>query len=243
MRLRFKIVFVFVLATIACTRKQYVVSTTHSKEDFTKHQPDNQTEKIIAPFKYKVDSITNSVVVESEGIFTKDGNNNSLGNFSCDAVYSVVKDSFNLVIDAVLLNKGGLRANLPQGEIKISNLFELMPFENELVILTISGKQLMEGSKRIIEKKAVFRGMKIYGSTEKYTINVKQNQVHPDSNYTILTSDYLATGGDNYEFLKSAKQSKYLDLKIRDALIVYCKKVNAAKQKIKPYTDDRFSIN
>jgi hypothetical protein len=53
----------------------------------------------------------------------------------------------------------------------------------------------------------------------------------------------LATGGDNYEFLKEASKSKFLNLKLRDALIIYCKKVNAAKQKITPYTDDRFSIN
>lgn len=243
MRFNFKILFVFALITVACNRKHYLMSTSYTREVLIQKTPSKKAEEMITPFKHKVDSTTNSVVVLSEGALTKDGNNSSLGNFVCDAVYSLVKDSFNLMIDAVLLNKGGLRANLPKGEIKISNLFELMPFENELVVLSLSGKQLLEGSKRIIEKKAVFKGLKLNGTIENYSISIQQKPLKADSNYVILTSDYLATGGDNYEFLKEASKSKFLNLKLRDALIIYCKKVNAVKQKITPYTDDRFSIN
>lgn len=243
MHYKINILFLLALASLACNRKQYIVSTIYSKEILSQKLPDKKTEQIIAPFKYKVDSTTNSVVVFSEGAFTKEGNNNSLGNFVCDAVYSIAKDSLNLLIDVVLLNKGGLRANLPKGEIKVSNLFELMPFENELVLLSISGAELDKGIKRIIEKKAVFKGMKIHWAFDNYEVNIDQKPLQADSNYHILTTDYLATGGDNYEFLKTAGQFKFLNLKLRDALILYCKKVNAAKQKIIPYTDDRFSIN
>lgn len=243
MHSKFKILFLIVLIAIACNREHYIISTTQKKYVLTESKPNKATEQLITPFKNKVDSITNSVVVMSDGVFTKDGNNNSLGNFSCDAIYTMITDSFKYKIDIVLLNKGGLRANLPQGEIKVSNLFELMPFENELVMVQVTGKQLAEGIKRMIEKKAIFRGIKIKGTTENYNISIQQNQLHPDSSYSILTSDYLATGGDNYDFLKSARTIKFLNFKIRDALILYCKKVNALNKSIKPYTDDRFSIN
>lgn len=240
--------FTFLLSTIifialGCNRTNYLMSTMHNQEIVKNNETNLKVNSYINPYKHKVDSITNSVIAFSDDVFNKEGDNYSLGNFSCDGIYYMAKLHYKLPINIVLLNKGGLRVNLPKGEIKTSNLFELMPFENELVVCKIKGKNIIEGSRILIDKKAAFLGMKLKGKNEKYELEINNLPIHQDSVYTILTSDYLANGGDNFSFLKNSTDLKFLNLKIRDALIEYCKILTSQNKTLKPYTDDRFSIS
>ena len=85
--------------------------------------------------------------------------------------------------------------------------------------------------------------MKINGDVTNYKITLNNIPIHQDTVYTILTSDYLANGGDNFSFLKNSIELKFLNLKIRDALIEYCKLLTSQNKTLKPYTDDRFSLS
>ncbi len=237
------IITTIIFIVYGCNHPNYVLSTQQQKEDVKINETNLKINTSITPYKQKVDSITNSVIAYAEGVFNKEGDNYSLGNFSCDGIYYMATLHYKFPINIVLLNKGGLRVNLPKGEIKTSNLFELMPFENELVLCKLKGKYLLEGSKILIDKKAAFYGMKINGDVTNYKITLNNIPIHQDTVYTILTSDYLANGGDNFSFLKNSIELKFLNLKIRDALIEYCKLLTSQNKTLKPYTDDRFSLS
>jgi hypothetical protein len=64
-----------------------------------------------------------------------------------------------------------------------------------------------------------------------------------DKEYNIVTSDYLYNGGDNFNFLKEGSEAKYLDIKIRDAIILYCDELARNNKKIVPYTDGRLEVS
>lgn len=220
------------------------------KADFThyslKENTESENAKIaIAEYKVKVNTETEKIIGNTTDALLKDGDESTLGNFVCDALkYSAEKEFKNLPVDVVLINRGGLRVNLPKGDIKIINIFELMPFENDLVLVKISGEKLLEGIQLIIEKKHSFMGLKIKAENNKLT-EATINNIALDKTkiYTIVTSDYLAYGGDNFIFLKEPFAMEKSNLKIRDAIIKYCYFLTENKKQIIPYTDGRLQIS
>lgn len=201
--------------------------------------------KTINPYKIKVDSATNSVIATSTDFVTKDGVNCALGNFCCDALlYGAKKVFASDSIDLVILNRGGLRINLPKGDIKVGTIFELMPFENEMVLVTIKGEKLLEVLPNLKDKPHPFWGMKVIINAQQQVVaTINNEQISKTKNYNIITSDYLAYGGDNFLFLKNPVELKKANLKIRDVFIDYCKYLTNAKKQIIPYTDDRLQIS
>jgi 2',3'-cyclic-nucleotide 2'-phosphodiesterase (5'-nucleotidase family) len=133
---------------------------------------------------------------------------------------------------------------LPKGDIKIGTIFELMPFENELVLVTIKGEKLLEALPTLHNNPHPFYGMKVVFKDNRVVLaTINNNQIDKTKNYNIITSDFLAYGGDNFLFLKNPVELKKSNLKIRDVFIDYCNYLTQNKQQIIPYTDDRLHIS
>ena len=118
---------------------------------------------------------------------------------------------------------GGIRQpQLPAGNVTIGNIFELMPFDNMIVLLALDGKT----TKQFLDIMAASGGLPVSGV--RYEINnetannITFNGVPFNENktYTLAISDYLANGGDKLELLKKFKQQSTAKL-IRDAFIEY----------------------
>ncbi len=245
MKNRILYLFLALLVFVSCSK--HLVK---QKEDFAhyslKQNKESENAKItIAEYKVKVDGETEKVIATSSDVLIKDGDESTLGDFVCDALkYNGNKAFKDTPTDIVLLNRGGLRVNLPKGDIKIINIFELMPFENELVLVKISGKKLAEGISTIFEKKHPFLGLQLKANnTELTETTVNGSAVDTTKVYNILTSDYLANGGDNFVFLKEPIALEKSNVKIREAIINYCEFLTQNKKQIIPYTDGRLQIS
>jgi 2',3'-cyclic-nucleotide 2'-phosphodiesterase (5'-nucleotidase family) len=245
MKARIIYLFLSVLFFSACT-KTYL----KQKEDFShtslKENSESENAKItIAEYKVKVNAETEKVIATSTETLLKDGEESTLGNFVCDALnYSGQQEFKNTPIDLVIINRGGLRVNLPKGDIKVINIFELMPFENELVLVKISGEKLLEGVQTIIQKKHCFLGLRLKAENNKLLeVTINKENIDKTKNYTVLTSDYLANGGDDFLFLKDPFTIQKSNLKIRDAIINYCNYLTENKKQIIPYKDGRFQFS
>ena len=174
----------------------------------------------------------------------KGGLESTLGNFSADALLATAisiaeKNGFTLPV-AAILNNGGLRTSLPKGNIKVSDIFELMPFENELVLVTIDGPKMLDMLNFIAEKNEPIAGIKL-GIKDKKAFQPMVNGQPFDSrrNYCIATSDYLANSGDKMSFFNEPIEKKFTGLKIRDLLIDYLRSQSAKGIVIHPSKDGR----
>lgn len=245
MRGRILYLFLSVLLLASCS-KHYLKQKENFSHYSLKENNESQIAKVtIAEYKVKVDEQTERVIAVSSEILTKESAESTLGNFVCDALkYSGEREFKGLSIDAVFINRGGLRVNLPKGNIKVVNIFELMPFENDLILVKIKGEKLLEGVQTVIEKKHSFSGLKIKVENDilmEATIN--GILIDKEKNYNIVTSDYLANGGDNFLFLKDPVGVEKSKLKIREAIINYCIFLTENKKQIVPYTDGRLQIS
>lgn len=242
MKVRFLYLFFAVLFFSNCT-KTYVKQKEDFKHYSLKESTENENSKItIAEYKVKVNAETEKIIATSTEVILKDGEESTLGNFVCDALkYSGEKEFINQNCNLVIINRGGLRVNLPKGDIKVINIFELMPFENELVLVKISGEKLLDGIQTIIEKNHPFLGLQLkVENAQLLEAKINNATIDKTKTYTLLTSDYLALGGDSFLFLKDPVLLQKSNLKIRDAIINYCNYLTENKKQIIPYTDGRF---
>ena len=110
---------------------------------------DSSIVKFYLPFKKNLEeSLMNKPISYSFETYKKnDGElNSTLSNMFADATYEMSNDRFKEIsgnnIDIVLLNNGGIRSIISKGDISEKTAFELMPFENSIVVLELSGKSI-----------------------------------------------------------------------------------------------------
>ena len=133
-------------------------------------------------------------------------------------------------IDLCLLNHGGIRAILPKGNITTRSAFEIMPFENSLVVMALKGEQILEIAAYIIKEKKPqpLSGMTftITKDNKAKNIMIQGKPLDLNRTYYVTTNDYLANGGDSMTFFAKSTQKFDLNYKLRDVLIDYFKEVD-----------------
>ncbi len=218
---------VFISLFLACQPAVYEKtqdSSINIIETTTEHQ---QATVLITPYKEKLEKEMNEVLVISAEEFPKEKGKpeTKLGNLVADLSLEVAQKMYNSNIDFCLLNFGGLRTSLPKGEITLGKIFELMPFENELVVVSISQdslNSLINYLNRVGGQPV--SGVKVKFSQDNQEVKYKyrKNDKSLNTTYKILTTDYLANGGDNMTFFLNPINYEKVGIKLRDAIIQYC---------------------
>ena len=231
MRIIYKILYLpFLIFLVSCAGSAHVSKIETNTYSLNNSSPvDSASTRIIRPYKSKHDAIMNEVLNVSDQPMEKGQPEGVLGDFVCDLslIQARVsnKSADNKPIDFCFMNNGGLRSTLPKGDLILGKVFELMPFENQFVVVNLDGPSTKKIIDFIAEKGGVpVSGIKM-GIGDKKAINPMIGNQAFDINrhYKILTSDYLANGGDNLSFLSDIKDKVTLELKIRDAIINYLK--------------------
>ena len=167
---------------------------------------------------------------------------NPLANFISDAMRSRANELIvPKQVDFALVNFGGIRASLSAGEISVGNIFEISPFENELVILALRGFDLRE----LVEIFAQSGGQGVSGMTfgiqsgEAVNVLVGGEPIDDRREYIVATVDYLALGGDRMTPLLRARHILTPGIKVRDFLIDTIKRTTERGESIDAELDGR----
>ncbi|MFD1629447.1 5'-nucleotidase C-terminal domain-containing protein [Pseudopedobacter beijingensis] len=229
----------------ACSPKYYVSKPQSQQYLITKDL--SQDSVLLAyynPYKKQMDSIMNEIVVVSEKEISKDKPEGLLNDFFADAIADAAKDK-GIIFDIAFSNYGGLRTSIPKGEVPLSKIFELMPFENALVCVKFSGKDMpaffdfLAKSGGDALSGARFKIDRASGKAVDVLINGKPIDV--DKEYIVLTSDYMANGGDGGAIFQKSKEIIDQNFLLRDALIYYVRKQNKQGKTLNPILDGRIS--
>ena len=228
----------------SCTSDYNYNNVDYSRIDIIGPEDSTLTD-IINVYKDSIDLKLDNVIGFSKGLYTKDDYskikfNSSLGNLIADIIFkqadSVFYKSFGNNIDFVLQNHGGIRSSLLEGEIKLTDAYKILPFENEIVVLEIS--------------KEVFDEMVLFLSNEKFPHPISgfsimddkaliDKEKSLDDTFFLATNDYLLSGGDNMFFLERNSGVFNLGYSLRDAFIDYTINEEDLESKV----DNRFIRN
>lgn len=237
-----------VLATLtACKTTSLQVANVQTQKNISINNDlknDEEFVKIIEPYKQKLDKEMNQKISHTNTDLTKQGDNSNLGNLLADYTFDGAdewaKTHLKKNVDAALINIGGIRTTIGKGDIFLKSVFEVMPFENEVIIVKMKGTDL-QGLFDYYAKTQVNNPVShLYietngGQLTKSLINGKT--INPSQDYYIATSDYLALGGDNMKFFAKGEAIP-TGIRLRDLFIDYFKK----NSEIVPNTDVRLNF-
>lgn len=203
-------------------------------------------DNFVAPYRKHVNEVLDSALAYApKQITKKDGNyNSSAGNLIADIIYSEANPIFKLrtghKIDFVISNYGGIRSIISEGKVSARTAYEVMPFDNSIVVVTIKGKSVRDLISLLIKANNPhpIAGIQIVLNSNETLkdVNIQGLPFDEDRTYYVATSNYLADGGDDMGFFRDGLSTVDLNYLIRNAMIDYFKKVDTLTAKV----DDRF---
>ncbi len=204
------------------------------------------TAAYIAPYKDSLQAVMEEVLGYNKARLIKNKPETPLSNFVADLLLEAgineLRERGKEMHPAVsVINIKGLRAQLPEGEVTVGNIFELMPFENQMVILEMKGKDIRDLYRHIGASNGdgLAGGRLEYGKGELISATVGKQKIVDDQLYYVVTSDYLAGGGDHYTMFARAREKYVSSQKIRDLIIDHIRELTKSNQIIDPSTSRR----
>ncbi|MGH1519932.1 5'-nucleotidase C-terminal domain-containing protein [Chryseobacterium sp. JK1] len=234
MKNKFLLIGIALASLTACktASKPQIVNVKTQKNISINNELKNDEEfvKFIEPYKQKLDKEMNQKISHTSVDLTKQGDNSNLGNLLADYTFEGgdqwLKNHLKQNVDAALINIGGIRTTIGKGDIMLKNIFEVMPFENELIIVKMKGTDLPALFDYYAKKEVNNPVSHLYIETKKGQLSqslINGKAIDPNKDYYIATSDYLALGGDDMKFF-SKGESIPTGVKLRDLYIEIFKK-------------------
>lgn len=236
--LKLFVIFLTLLFVVSCSNRSYYVTKIEGKKiPVTEKQRENSSiDNYVKPYREHINKDLDSVLAYCPVTLDKNEGKwqTTIGNLMAD----VTLQRGNIIfiarekkeINVCILNNGGIRAMLPKGNVTTRTAYEIMPFENSLVVIALKGEQIFELADYFIaaKKPHPLSGITFTISKDNSAKNilVQGKPVEKDAVYYVATSDYLSNGGDNMNFFKKGVHKYDLDYKLRNVLIDYFKEVD-----------------
>ena len=193
-------------------------------------------------YRHGVDSIMNNPVATSAR-FMKNSSD-AAQNWVSDAAMEIIKELSGIKnIDCAIMNKGGIRTDMPKGTVTEGVIGSMFPFDNRFVVLEMPGEELLESIKLMCGRggDAVSKELKATyndkGELVKATINGKK--INPKKTYIVATIDYLANGGDYMTPMTRCKRLFVDTQKYGNHILEYVKQLQAKGKMIDAKDDVR----
>lgn len=235
--LRYFVLILTIFSLLSCAEKKLHLNKIEGKQLPISEtlSATNSIENFIEPYRKHIDKDLNTVLAYAPENIDKKGEwQTKIGNLQSTITLAAANKMFqireNKKVDVCLLNNGGIRAIINKGNITTRTAFELMPFENNLVVVALKGEQILEMINYIINEKKPhpLAGLTFTIDKNNFAKNILiQYQPLDDQKvYYVATNDYLYNGGDNMNFFKKGIQLYDLDYKIRNIWVDYFKEID-----------------
>ena len=197
-------------------------------------------------YRHGVDSIMNNPVGTSAR-FMKNSSD-AAQNWVSDAAMDIIKELSGIKnIDCAIMNKGGIRTDMPKGTVTEGVLGSMFPFDNRFVVLEMPGQELIESIKLMCGRggDAVSKELKATYNAKGELIKatVKGKKIDPKKTYIVATIDYLANGGDYMTPMTRCKRLFVDTQKYGNHILDYVKKLQAAGKVIDAKDEVRIKKN
>ncbi len=225
------------IGIVSCSQQKFYVTKVEGKQINVNNSNAEVAviDNYIKPYRNKIDSDLNATLAYAPQAIDKSGQwQSNIGSMLADATIQKGNPVFltrqQKNIDICILNHGGIRSTIDKGNVTTRTAFEIMPFENSLIVMGLKGEQVLDLVSYMIKEKKPhpLSGLTftIDKSNMPKNILVNAKTIELDKVYYVATSDYLANGGDNMNFFKKAVATYDLDYKLRNILIDYFKEID-----------------
>ena len=244
------ILLFFSFLIIGCKNNSYEVSKINAKQLKIGNEvkQDSSIIQLFTPYKKKMtNEITKSLSFSPKILERTDGNlQSTLGNLVADLSYEKANELFKnktgKTVDFSMSNYGGIRAAIMKGDVTVSNAFELMPFDNTLVVVELNYDKIKALFNYFVAKKRAHplsKNIQLTIKNDSYNVLINGKAIKKDRTYFIATSNYLQKGGDGMIFFSEPESLFDSNFLIRDAIVDYFE----SKDTLSANLDNRVIIN
>lgn len=201
---------------------------------------------LIAPYHDRVTAQMTEVLGAAPEPLVKSPGESPLANFVADLQRARASKVLGGPIPLGVMTNGGLRAGFAAGPVTLGAVFELMPFENELVVVDAPGPVVQQLFDYAAHVKMAVSGatysVTFDGLPKNIRIGGQPFDVNDARTYSIAISDYLATGGDNMTFFKAVPM-RHTNVLLRTAIADHIRDLTKAGQPVTAKVEGRVRVN
>lgn len=184
---------------------------------------DPAVKELVARYQSEADKSLGVIVATAASTLTRNRNGEApLGSWFTDCTRAWGRT------DVALQNSGGIRSDLPAGPVPIRRMWEIMPFDNHIATLSLTGAQLRDTLERGIS--GAIAMLQVSGLSLRYRrsaepgrrlteVRVNGRSMKDDARYTVTTADFLVQRGDGYAALGQGEGTMLTDVLMRDVLV------------------------
>jgi len=161
--------------------------------------------------------------------------------------------------DVAILNGGGIRTSIKKGEIKVKDVYSVLPFDNYIVAIKLIGREIKEALEHGVSaiEKEEGRFPQVSGVVFTYSpsadigsrvkeVIVSGKPLDPDKEYSVATNDFLAAGGDGYrafgDAIKASKDFAVIGGMMKGDKLVYSDSGRWLKDVVVQYIKEKKTI-
>ncbi len=245
MRKKIKYLLFVILLFVSCSPLQKISVSSQLIPVDSLIKGNSEIHRFVATYKDSLQGIVNECIGFNNQLMVADKPESLLTNFVSDLMLSeagIIADSLGISVpDLAIMNVYGLRDVLPQGDVTVGTIFRVMPFENKLVFVKMTGDNLNLLLNHIASKGGEGMSGISFGIKDRKAVQVmvQGKPLDPGKIYVLAVSDYLANGGGGLELLKNVIWRKDTPILIRDIIMVYVRKQTLAGHNLIVKTDNR----
>lgn len=197
-------------------------TVTHTVVDETAGE-DAAMAALVAPYREQFEAEMNEVIAEATVLMParEPVPESLIGNLATDAMRAAASEATGEPVDVAVANHGGLRVPVGPGPVTRGLVYELMPFDNFLVVLGMTGVQVDSLAQQIARRggePVAGLSFVIEGGRAR-DLTVGGEPLDRARTYRVVTSNFLADGGDGLSAFGEAASRTELSLLIRDVLL------------------------
>lgn len=244
---------IFIAAILAVSiftscKKEYVVSQITCEQINIDALLDNRLNPelvaLVASYSSQIDSVMNKKIGYAPHTMAGGKPQSLLANFTADVLRREGENITGESIDLAVMNNGGLRAPINQGDVTVGDIFKVFPFENELVILKLTGEQVTNLFKRVasVGGEGVSGCELVIKDNKIASLKIGGKQIEETQIYSLATIDYLADGNSGMSALENAIERINTNSKLRDVMIKYVEEISAQNIPVASEIDNRIVV-
>ena len=213
---------------------------------------DPAVQAFLAPYEARMKAEFGRVLCQSpEGLFRakRGGSESPLGFWMADLMRTRAEALLGKAVPAALTNSGGIRANLRPGPVTVGSIYEVSPFDNELVVVELKGADLITALRAGLERRAgePCSGVKVSlkGSVAKPEVEIRWADgrvLDPTKSILVATNDFLATNGDTMAGLAKGGRILHTGLTIRQLLLDACEQLGKEGKTLNAPSGGRYLV-
>lgn len=174
----------------------------------------------------------------------KEGYESEHTNWTADAIMAGVEETLGKHVDMGFANYGGIRIDMPQGDVLLDDIVSMYPFRNYLVYVKLKGSDI----RALLEQMAQTKMQAIGGvrlvmqDRQLQSVEIGGEPLDDNKTYGLATIDFLLDGGDGYFASRNALELVKSDVQVKEWMIQYVRSLTAAGKNVESEIDGRVEV-